>query len=165
MTILQELSGALTLDERAAIPGPAGIDTEIARQRLQRWRQQVPFDEESFFARRLDRAGLDEERLLALLGEPRESLAARVPERPEWVREVEEAYASADPGYDLPFPPERLAHPETRFLWLAAPLIRDVERRIAAVAAGLKGPFDPVAVVPLLLANLPEQLLWTISRV
>jgi len=171
VTISRELSGALTLEERAAIPGrPAEpADRQIALQRLKRWRSQMPFDEDGFFVRRLDRARLDEDRLLALLGEPRDSLAARLPERPEWMREVEEAYRCADPGYALPFAPELLAHAETRFLWLAAPLIRRVERRIARVAEKLAEepscPFDKAAVVPLVLANLSEQLLWTISRV
>jgi type 2 lantibiotic biosynthesis protein LanM len=167
-----ELSGALTLDERAALPSRPSepADRQIALERLQRWRSQIPFDEDGFFTRRLGRAGLDEDRLLALLGEPRESLAARLPERPEWMRlewmhEVEEAYRCADPGYVLPFSPERLEHPETRFLWIAAPLIRTVERRIAAAAAELDGPFDRATVVPLVLDNLSEQLLWTISRV
>jgi len=167
VTIPSELSGALTLEERATLPGrPAKpADRQTATQRLQRWRSQIPFDEDGFFARRLDRTGLDEDRLLALLGEPSESLATRLPEKPEWVREMEKAYSAIDPGYVLPFSPERLANPETRFLWLAAPLIRDAEQRIAAAAAELNGPFDPGAAAPLLLASLPEQLLWTISRV
>lgn len=168
MTTSHELAGALTLDERAALsrrPAPAPPQgAAIGRQRLERWRSQVPFDEDRFFARRLARAGLDEERLLALLSEPRESLAARLPEAPDWLREVAEAYRSGDLEYALPFSPDLSAYAETRLLWLAAPLIWQVERRIRAAAAELAGPFDPSAVAALVLANLPEQLLWTISR-
>lgn len=168
-----ELYGALDLEERAALPGrPAEpAEAEVARQRLKRWRGQVPFDREDFFARRLSRAGLDEPGLLALLGEPREALAARAgggPETPGWLAELGEAFRCADPGdYSLPFSETAMA--ETRFLWLAAPLIQRVEHRIAGAVAELAAaggplPFDPATAAHLLLANLPEQLLWTITR-
>ena len=171
----RELHAALSLAERAALAGRPAAAGAAAHQRLERWRSQSPFDREDFLARRLVQTGLDEARLdeegfAALLGEPLESLAARVADTPEWVRDLEEAFRLADPGYSLPFSPEQLRGAETRFLWLAAPLIQQAERRIAQAAAELAacGPaqlFDPAATVPLLLADLPNQLLWTITRV
>ncbi len=174
MTIPQtgpELSSALTLEERVSLPGMpvAPADPEIARQRLQRWRDQAPFDGDGLFARRLHQTGLDEERLLALLGEPPESLAGRVTETPAWRRELDEALSVANPEYDLPFSSETLGSAEARFLWLAAPLIEKTERRIAEAAAelyvdGRCQVFDPDTVTRILLAGLPEQLMWTVSR-
>lgn len=164
--------GALTLAERAALPErpAAGLPTEAARNRLQRWRSQPPFAREDLFARRLAQDGLDEEALLALLGEPREALARRVPKPPEWLRDLDEAFRSASSDVSLPFSEEMLREPETRFLSLASPLIERAERRVAEAASALAAsgralPFDPATIVPLLFPGLAAQLLWTITRV
>lgn len=164
-----DFAAALTLEERVALaryPAPAG---ERAHKRLERWRTQPPFDQDGFFSRRLAGAGLDEAGLLALLAEPREALAARLGETPAWLRELAEAFRLAAPGAPLPFPEEE---PEVRLLGLASPLIQQAERRITAAtsemaelaAAGRPLPFDPATIGPLLLAGLPNQLLWTITR-
>lgn len=172
-TLAPALVGALPLAERLALPGRPAVpaDAEKARLRLERWRAQPPFDRDDWLARRLAPDGLDEEGLLALLGEPPEALAARLPETPEWLRDLEEAWRLADPGYALPFSPEILREPEARFLWLAAPLLRQAEERIATEVSAISArassplPFDPDTVVPLLLAGLADQLLWTVTRV
>jgi type 2 lantibiotic biosynthesis protein LanM len=164
--------GALTLEERAALPGrPAArpVSGEIARQRLERWRTQPPFEREDFFARRLGLAGLDEEGLLALLAEPREDLAKRLPGAPDWLRELGAAFHGATPGAPLPIPDLLLREPETRLLWMASPVLQEAERRLRAVVAELAAggrplPFDPEAIAPLLLAGLADQLLWTVTR-
>ena len=165
-------SAALTLEERSGLPGrpaPASSAGEVAGKRLERWRTQAPFGQDGFFGRRLALAGLDEEGLLALLGEPREALAARLPEPPRWLGELEEAFARATFGATLPFPEEVLAEPEARLLTLALPLIQEAERRLDVAVAGMAAagrslPFDPGTIVPLLLAGLPNQLLWTVTR-
>jgi type 2 lantibiotic biosynthesis protein LanM len=171
-----QLYGALTLAERAALPGrPAAPgDAEVGRGRLERWRAQPPFDRDDWLARRLAEVGIDEEGLLALLGEPVEALAARVPEVPGWLEELDEAFRRPEPGPEpggsLPFPPKALKLAEFRFLELAAPLLCQAERRIAEVVAELSAadrprPFDPATVGRLLLTGLPDQLLWTVTRV
>lgn len=180
-----DLYGALTLEERAAlgaVPAPPGqlgdigdIGNigDIARKRLARFKAQPPFGQGDFFARRLAQDGLDEAGFLALLGEPREALAARVPRGPEppgWLRDLDEAFRGATPGASLPFPEPILREPETRFLWLVAPLIQQAERRLAEALAEIAAdgrplPFDPATIGPMLLAGLPDQLLWTITRV
>ena len=74
---------ALVLEERGrAGEGCAAGDLERARRRLARWKAQVPFAGDGLFARRLGRAGLTEQDLLALLAEPEESLAGRVDDSP-----------------------------------------------------------------------------------
>ncbi|HSF43117.1 MAG TPA: type 2 lanthipeptide synthetase LanM family protein [Thermoanaerobaculia bacterium] len=173
LALRPQLYGALCLAERAALPGrpAAPEDPEIGRRRLERWRAQPPFGRDGWLARRLAQDGLDEEGLLALLGEPREALAARVPETPGWLRELDEAFRLAGPGYSLPLAPDVLKEAEARFLWLAAPLVEQAERRITEALAEIPAPagrplpFDPETVRPLLLSGLSDQLLWTVTRV
>jgi len=71
---------ALELGERGRAPERAS--SERAGRRLARWKAQEPFAGDGLFARRLDRAGLSEEELLALLAEPDENLADRMGDRP-----------------------------------------------------------------------------------
>jgi type 2 lantibiotic biosynthesis protein LanM len=175
---LASFAAALTLDERAALserPVPetpvTGESGERARKKLERWRTQAPFDRDGFFSRRLAQDGLHEEGLLTLLAEPREALAGRVGgESAAWLQELDEAFRLASPGAPLPFPVDE---PEARLMALAAPLVQQAERRLAAVAAELSReraaagrllPFDPATVVPLLLSGLGNQLRWTITR-
>jgi class II lanthipeptide synthase len=164
--------GALTLAERAALPEPpaASSDGDLARQRLDRWRSQPPFEREDFFARRLALDGLDEAGLLALLAETRESLARRTGDSPEWLSELEAAFRQASPDAPLPFPVDALGEPEIRLLGLVSPLLQQAERRLARrvaeiAAAGRPLPFDPAVIGRLVFAGLPGQILWTITRV
>lgn len=169
-TSFPDVYGALTLEERITLPGrpAAATDLEIARKKLERWRSQFPFNHEDFFARRLALDGLGEAELLGLLGEPRESLARRVSKTPGWLQDLDQAFALPRTT-SLPFSEGTLKEPETRFLWLAAPLVQQAERRLAETVAELAAggrplPFDPETIGPLLLAGLPDQFLWTITR-
>src|SRR5436305_8979217 len=129
---------ALTLDERAALPTPVERwDPELAARRLARWRSQPPFADPSLFALRLGVDDLTEDGLLRLLGEPPEALAARCPETPDWLRDLDSAL-SAPAG---PWPGEELER--TDFLAAASPLLawgcRRLERGAAALAAAGSG--------------------------
>ena len=77
---------ALELGERARTlgrhPAAGGADPERARRRLARWKAQEPFSGDGLFARRLALEELREEDLLALLGEPDESVGSRVEGQP-----------------------------------------------------------------------------------
>ncbi|WP_369216630.1 type 2 lanthipeptide synthetase LanM family protein [Streptomyces flavofungini] len=116
--------------ERTALGRPASaVDTERGRRRLARWK------EEKFYTftperleRWLDSLGLAEADFAGLLGETRESVAARFTGPPEYVRAIERAWAA---GCSTERPVER------GFLTLVAPLIDDGERRIRAALAGL----------------------------
>ncbi len=171
---LAEFAAALTLEERAALrqrPAAASPGAERAGKRLARWRSQAPFDRDGFLSRRLAQDGLDEERLLALLAEPPESLAERVDgDAPGWLREIDEAFRLASPGALLPF---EATEPEVRLMALASPFIQQAQRRLAAAAAALSAqraaagrtcPFDAATAGPLVLAGLANQFRWTVTR-
>ncbi len=140
---------ALTLDERAALPVPVERwDPELAARRLQRWRSQPPFADPALFALRLAADGLAEERLLRLLGEPPAALAARCPEAPDWLEDLEQALA----GPAGPWP--GMERERSDFLAAASPLLAWGCRRLERGAAALKvlaekdgpgAPFDSTA--------------------
>src|ERR1051325_7970623 len=105
---------ALTLLER--IP-PRGAEkrpvtngkSELALQRLKRWRSQMPFTTDSYFAQRLDMDQFTEEEFLGLLGETEQSLSDRFCATPVWIRELQNVFSANTPdhqtglsGDDLP---------------------------------------------------------------
>jgi type 2 lantibiotic biosynthesis protein LanM len=166
---------AATLAERVGAP-PAGtqessVDAEAARQTLDAWRQQAPFDRESLFAQRLDLDGITEADLLDLLKEPAEALKARFGQSPPWLETIAEAFSredclSADP---LPLPENLRAAQTAGFLNVVAPLLRlalDRVRREAERMRDERGvvPFDPSTVATTLFAGLPLQLYMMLSR-
>src|SRR5437763_479940 len=97
---------AMRIAERAALlrePSSmqslsAPANDEEARQRLQRWKEQVPFDKEDYFAQRLALDGLTEDDLLALLAVSPEALQARVSAPPSWLRALMNAFAAPQSG-------------------------------------------------------------------
>jgi type 2 lantibiotic biosynthesis protein LanM len=163
---------ALTLGERAVtLPGELGShplgdeDVELGQRRLQRWRSQPPFDTESYFAQRLARDGIDEERLVYLLGEPVESLHRRLAQSPAWLLELAEAFAHPASGFISPPAGEELLG----FLDLIQPLVDRACDRLGAGVAALADkwpspPFDPQTIEDTLLMNLPDPLLLRLGR-
>lgn len=160
---------ALTLDERAALPAPVEQwDPDLAAKRLQRWRSQPPFGDPSLLALRLAADGLTEERFLQLLGETAESLAARCPQIPDWLEDLEEALESAESGGCWPGKEEERAD----FLGAASPLLawgcRRLERGAAALAALAAedpgAPFDPGAVAAIFFPRLLFPVNLLLSR-
>jgi type 2 lantibiotic biosynthesis protein LanM len=162
---------ALTLSERAAAlrrsPGSATVSDEaLAERRLNRWRGQVPFSHDGFFARRLALDGLSEEELHALLGEPVEAIREREPEPPPWLTTLAEAFTQPAPER---FPEISSESPSKGFLNSIRPLLDRAYSRLLAglrdIAARYPGaPFEADAVCPLLTTNLPSPLLILISR-
>jgi hypothetical protein len=117
---------ALTLGERiATLSGERSShslsdeDVELGRQRIQRWRSQPPFDADSYFAQRLALDGIDEERLVHILGEPVESLHGHLSVSPAWLLELAQAFAHPTSGFISPPPGEELLG----FLDVIQPLI------------------------------------------
>lgn len=160
----------MSLDERAAAPGPAetgSIDRSLAETREQRWREQTGLDDEALFLDRLGLAGLDRERFLRLLVEHAESLRERCP-RPSWMDVLERCWTSESP---VEMPLDAVEHtPHKGFLRIFQPLLSHAYaracRRIEEIAARCEDtpPFDPAAVVPLLVGKLPMLLLLRCSR-
>jgi len=166
---------ALTLTERLApLRGArrtrpdAGVDKDLGRRRLQRWRSQVPFTTGAFFAQRLALDGLSEEDLCDLLGEPIEAVHERAATPPGWLAELARAFSG--PSCSEPFPlPEALEGQEMAgFLdAIEPPLSRCRGRLHEGVRALTQGradlPFDPRTIEGVLYANLPERLLMMLS--
>src|SRR5437764_1018276 len=99
---------ATTLTERiASLRGGSDKQyhhNELAKQRLQRWKEQLPFNKDSaYFAQRLAMDLLTEDDLLALLAEPVEALRARCELPPVWLAELQQAFASVSLD-DAPLP-------------------------------------------------------------
>ena len=162
---------ALTLGERAAAfassPGrSATADDALADRRLARWREQEPFSQDGFFARRLALDGLTEAGLHILLGEPPAAVRERESAAPAWLLTLEEAFRRPAPET---FPTVPSESPSIGFLNAVRPLldaaysrlvdgIREIEKRYPGA------PFDAATAGPLLAANLPSSLLLRMNR-
>ena len=165
---------ALTLTERSdslrAYPGePGPVDTERAERRLKRWREKPPLSDDALYAQRLNAAGLTQDALLRLLGEPVEAVRARVPVAPGWMLEIEQALARYQTGTSLPYPEEVLRSPSAGLLAAAEPFLRQglerLQARIAELAARApSAPFEPSTVGAVMFASLPAQIHSMLSR-
>lgn len=154
-------TGALTLAERAALPGaPTYFDAEVARERLAAWRSQPPFSSDGWLARRLSLQGLNEESALPLLGENGASLLERLGGMPDWLAAIERAFAESEEDPE-PLPSPRLGgrrRPE--FLNLVEPLLRSGYRRFLEGARAL----GEETTGELFFPNLARQLWVPLSR-
>jgi type 2 lantibiotic biosynthesis protein LanM len=143
-----------------------GSDSGRAERRLQRWRAQTPFTDDSYFARRLEADGLTENGLRYLLGETAESLGERVQTKPEWLAELEQAFAHAAAGSEGAQGTRsetREPLPSEGFLGGIAPLVRQGLERVREGVAALKEahprlPFEPDTVARLFLPPLLATL-------
>lgn len=172
---------AMTLTERAALLKehtsaqsllfPA--DDEGARQRLQCWKEQIPFNKDGYFEQRLVQDGLTEDELLALLVESPEALQARVSTPPSWLQALMNAFEAPrleqDANVMLSLLQTEKDLNAAVYLITLRPLIKD---SVARLQAGLHTllqkypylPFDPVAILTLLVQHLPARLLPRLIR-
>jgi type 2 lantibiotic biosynthesis protein LanM len=162
---------ALTLSERASAlarsPGRnAEADDALADRRLDRWREQEPFSQDGYFARRLALDGLTEAGLHTLLGEPTAAVRERESASPAWLLTLEEAFRRPAPET---FPAVPSESPSIGFLDAVRPLLDTAYSRlvdgIREIGKRYPGsPFDASTAGPLLAANLPSSLLLRMSR-
>lgn len=163
-----EWYSAATLAERLAVPVSVSEQGEGARNALDWWRQQPPFDQDSLFAQRLEHDAIAEDDLLALLNEAPEEIKARLGATPSWLAMLAEAF-SRDDGAPLPLP-ERLRGAQTAgFLVVVAPLLRLALARVRREAERIRDrhgsvPFDPATIAATLFSGLPLQLHMMLSR-
>jgi len=168
---------AMTLTERAALlrehssaQSPiASADHEGARQRLQRWKEQVPFNKDDYFAQRLALDGLTESDLLTLLAESPEALQARVPTPPSWLQALLNAFeappqSEQDGDVGLSFLQTKDGLNATVYLATLRPLIKGSMTRLVAGLQALSRkyphlPFKLAAIIPLPVQHLPARLL------
>lgn len=165
---------ALTLTERIASlrahpDTPSPVDVALAEKRLKRWREKPPLSDEARFTQRLKSAGLTQDELLRLLGEPLEALRARVPTPPRWMVDLEAALARPAPETGLPYSEELRRDPNAALLVAAEPFMAQGFERFQAgldalVRAHPEAPFEPATASALLFAPLPTQLLALLGR-
>jgi type 2 lantibiotic biosynthesis protein LanM len=131
---------ALTLGERRRLdPTPTcPDDAELAASRLRHWRTSVSgFDDPFLFGLRLAADGLDEARLLCLLGMSPRSLRDKVGEAPGWLARLLDVYSRSRPPSDPAFEAERQRGPVGLTAVAFRPLLYDGLRRLQEQAAGI----------------------------
>jgi len=144
------------------------INTELAQRKMQRWKSQSPFTNDSYFFQRLSIDGITEDEFFRVLGEPIEAVQNRFPELPDWLTEI--ALAFACPDFSSIPPLEGFEVPEVvGFLDAIAPLINQGCSRLHQEIQKLiqtqdNLPFDPNTVEGLLFSSLADQLLWMLGR-
>ena len=98
------LCRALTFNERAellrqAVDAPA-VDVALAKQRLQRWTSQRPFEDASLFLRRLDADHLSADEFEHVLGLNEQALGRMSFDTPQWAQAIEHNLARLSPHAD-----------------------------------------------------------------
>jgi type 2 lantibiotic biosynthesis protein LanM len=166
---------AMILTERVAllredvdVPSLAiSSDSEIAKQRLVRWKGQIPFNkDESYFAQRLAADSLTEDDLLMLLTEPIEVIQARLSAAPAWLEKLQQAFSDLLPSSDgTPSPlSETVANVQT--LSVHDILIFIINRGLNRIndkiyelnQKNIYMPFNNKTVLPLILKHVSEHI-------
>jgi type 2 lantibiotic biosynthesis protein LanM len=167
---------AFTLAERVALLRAVGhtprhheADTDLAERRLQYWRSQHPFTNDSLFAQRLTTEGLTVNEFRHLLGEPIESIYDRVECSPAWLTGIADAFSQRHSPDSIPLPEKLHSLPMVGVLDAIEPLISKGRNRLRQGIQTLAQtrcdlPFDPATVEELLYSSLPGQLLTMMSR-
>ncbi len=157
---------AIRLLERAAVvagsPRLLPDERENAKNRLNAWRSQTPFEREDWFYQRLSQDALTQEDFLYLIGLSEESLDRLVPFAPGWGARLEQAYSDNNHR-------EILASSAGTFTPLIWPLIRAAQERLYRTAEELKrtspsSPFEPRVLISFLWMAMEDRLDWMLSR-
>jgi type 2 lantibiotic biosynthesis protein LanM len=165
---------ALTLTERLnGLPRPTvEVTNEKARRKLQRWKEQGPFNKAGYFDRRLETDGLAEATLLYLLAEPLEALQTRTEKMPEWQQALVAPFEDRENSGPLAGLEPEITQNFNIPLALVPlkPLILSGLARLQAYIGELSRkyanlPFEPGEVSTLFLDSLLEQLTSRLNRV
>ncbi len=167
---------ALTLAERAAAlreaplfaPENGSPVADRARARLEKWRQQRPFEDAERFAERLAPLGLDEGALLGLLAEPGSAMDGRCPGDATWMEEIAAILGDAS-GESVPVPETVRDYALAEALRALSPFVRRGRDRLRArieEVVGRRGsvPLDAASAVELVYPALPPALVTMTSR-
>jgi len=166
---------ATTLAERipslnvAALERIQGIDSSKATRRLERWRSQTPFSNDTYFAQRLELDGLTEEKLFYLLGEPVEALYHRLANDPPWLAEFLTSIYQSGVEQPAVTVEKKKANDASGFLEIVRPVAERSEARLREKLSSMIGdqtdlPFTVADLQPQLKAHLLMQLIRLINR-
>ncbi len=163
---------AMTLTERAALLGEhssaqsavSPADSGRVQQRLQRWKEQAPFNKDDYFAQRLALDDLTEDDLLVLLAESPEVLRTRVSSTPSWLQALMDAFEAPLSEFVSVLPQTESGLGAEAYLATLRPLIKGSAERLQVGLQALlqkysSMPFDPTAGILLLIQHLPARLL------
>lgn len=169
--------GATTLVERmASLPESQHQkqtiknNTESAKTRLEKWRNQPPFASKNYFNQRLAMDGITEQELLFLLSESKTTFQERHPETPIWLATLTEAFLTdTSNSKELNLLKDLKLDEIEGFLAVIEPLIAQGYTKLSQEIEVLnqiqsEKIFEPEAVKEMLLTNLTEQLLEIIAR-
>lgn len=140
---------------------PSPVD-DLARSKLQRWKEQVPFNKAGYFARRLAADGLHEEELLHLLAGA--GLAQTEPEA-RWITLLKQiAQHDNHDEFVIPQLSDSGQASISMFLVALMPLLKNGLQHLRAGVQALSLqykvlPFEPESTLPLLLAGAVKCLL------
>src|SRR3989440_9308084 len=146
-------------------------NSDRAKQRFQKWKEQPPFDKGDYFARRLAMDSLTEDDLLTLLDEPVEALPAHNAPPPPWLIELLTAFTGEDTAADFTLPLAATGEGTNTmaFLNTLKPLLRSGLVRLQAGIQELTQkysslPFDSQTIVSLLFAHIPALILPKLNK-
>ncbi|EDX76063.1 Lanthionine synthetase C-like protein [Coleofasciculus chthonoplastes PCC 7420] len=147
------------------------VNVALAQRRMQRWKSQFPFTNDSYFDQRLTMDAITEKEFIYLLGEPTDVMKTRFSAIPDWLTDLAQAFFH--PTYSnatIILPPQKLGEQkESGFLYAIEPLIsQGLDRLHEGIQKLIQTyqnlPFDPTTIKALLFANLPGELLWMLNR-
>lgn len=167
---------AAPLSERIALKGKNTDSSNTfrasdrAKQQLQRWKEQSPFNRDDYFAKRLAMDSLTEDDLLTLLDGPMEAISTDNASPPAWFIELLTAFSEQDAAdFTLSPSPGGQDAQGVAFFNTLRPLLR---RKLSRLGAGIQEfiqrydtlPFDPQTIISLLFANIPAIIFPILSK-
>jgi lantibiotic modifying enzyme len=165
-TTLTELAATLTEKQHHRC-----IDTNLAKQKLEYWRQKSPFNSHTFFTERLEMDNITEAQLTSLLGESIESTKERFSETPDWLQQITQAFNHTATSHSQPFWLSQLIQSTVNdsFVSLVEPLIHQGCQRVLNGMESLEqdqadSPFNTQETIKLLLPILTLQLATIMAR-
>lgn len=167
---------AITLTERIASlravkhkAQNSQVNTDLAEQRMQRWRSQSPFTIGPYFAQRLAMDGITEEEFRRLLGEPTDAVRDYLPATPSWLTNLVKAFSHPASSDSIPLVEKLSSLKTVGFLSAIEPLIHQACNRLNEGVQALSQtcsylPFDPDTIGDVFCVSLSKQLLTILSR-
>lgn len=166
-TLTERITSLHTL--QSAIPKINTINTELGKQRMQRWKSQFPLFIEPYFQERLEMDGITEEEFLYLLGESIETVYQRQPATSKWLADLSSAFSRPPLETSKPLPQTFHKEAISEFFNAIEPLIHQALEQICCevkvlVKSKSPLPFNWEDIEDILCAYLPPQLLRILSR-